>query len=145
MLKKIFATAVIALSASAANADVLMNGGFETGAFSPSWTAQGNVGITGPVDGPNAPTFYYGGGSVAQDGKYLVEFRRAKCAFIGTRLGNCIKRRIWQHVRQVWHRNGFFAGYRGAVHGPKLMRQSDRACGGRRGQRVDRADEGRTR
>ncbi len=70
MFKKILATAVLALSASVANADVLMNGDFEIGAFSPSWTATGVVSVTGPAGGG----FYFGGGSVAQNGNYLVAF-----------------------------------------------------------------------
>lgn len=70
MFKKILATTVLALSASVANADVLMNGDFETGAFSPSWTATGVVSVTGPAGGG----FYFDGGSVAQNGNYLVAF-----------------------------------------------------------------------
>jgi hypothetical protein len=70
MFKKIFATAVIALSASSANAHVLMNGNFETGAFFPSWTATGNVNVNGPAGGG----FYFGGGSATQNGNYLVAF-----------------------------------------------------------------------
>lgn len=45
--------------------NLIQNGDFETGALSP-WTASGNVAI-GTIP-------YFGGGSAAADGKYLVAF-----------------------------------------------------------------------
>ena len=71
MLKKILAVSVIAFSASAANANVIFNGDFESG-NSASWIITGNVQVTGPQSGNGA--FYYGGGSVAQNGNALVAF-----------------------------------------------------------------------
>lgn len=69
MLKHILATALIAFSASAANANIISNGDFETGTFS-SWTSTGNVGVTRQ----SGQGYYFGGGSVAQNGSALVAF-----------------------------------------------------------------------
>jgi hypothetical protein len=71
MFKKAFASALIFLAASAANANVISNGGFENGTFS-SWTATGNVAVTGPH--PETGLFYFGGGSVEKNGNALVAF-----------------------------------------------------------------------
>nr|WP_314625599.1 PEP-CTERM sorting domain-containing protein [uncultured Noviherbaspirillum sp.] len=69
MFKHILAVALVAFSASAANANIIANGNFENGTFS-SWTAAGNVAVTGMA----GQGYYFGGGSVAQNGNALVAF-----------------------------------------------------------------------
>jgi hypothetical protein len=53
---------------NAAQAAVITNGNFESGAT--GWTFSGNVGLATQYGGG----FYWGGGSVAQNGKYAVAF-----------------------------------------------------------------------
>jgi hypothetical protein len=69
MFKHILAVALVAFSASAANANIIANGNFESGTFS-SWTKTGNVAVTGMA----GQGYYFGGGSFAQNGNALVAF-----------------------------------------------------------------------
>ena len=61
-------TASFAAGSAQATVAAFTNGNFESGAS--AWTFTGNVGIATQYGGG----FYWGGGSVAQDGKYAVAF-----------------------------------------------------------------------
>ena len=68
-MKSKLAAALFALFAvNAAQAAVITNGNFEAGAT--GWTFTGNVGVATQY----GAGFYWGGGSVAQNGKYAVAF-----------------------------------------------------------------------
>ena len=68
--------ALALVAASSANANIILNGNFESGAFGPDWTSTGNVQVTGPV----ADAFYFGGGSAAKNGNFLVAFNSGQAA-----------------------------------------------------------------
>ena len=74
-LKSAF-VALALVAASSANANIILNGDFETGAFSPDWNASGNVQVAGPA----ANAFYFGGGSAAKNGGFLVAFNGGNMA-----------------------------------------------------------------
>lgn len=68
-MKSKIAAALFALFAvNAAQADVINNGNFELG--STGWTISGNADLVGQYGGG----FNWGGGSVAQDGKFAISF-----------------------------------------------------------------------
>lgn len=67
--KTLFTIATL-LTCGAANANLVVNGNFETGSLS-SWTASGNVDRTPCNAGPSC---YFGGGNMAQDGGYMAGF-----------------------------------------------------------------------
>jgi hypothetical protein len=68
-MKSKIAAALFALFAvNAAQADVINNGNFELG--STGWTISGDAALVGQYGGG----FNWGGGTVAQDGKYAISF-----------------------------------------------------------------------
>jgi hypothetical protein len=78
-MKSKFAAAMFALFAiNAAQAAIITNGDFESGAT--GWTFTGNAGLATQYGGG----FYWGGGSVAQNGRYAVAFNGGDTAPNGT-------------------------------------------------------------
>ena len=71
-MKRTLASALFALAAIAgsAQANVIQNGNFENG--SSNWSISGAASVTGRTFGQ--PGFYWGGGSLAQNGNYAVAF-----------------------------------------------------------------------
>jgi hypothetical protein len=67
-IKSLLAIAAL-LTCAGANANLLVNGNFESGANSP-WIFSGNAAIVTSAGG----AFWYGAGSAAQDGRYAVAF-----------------------------------------------------------------------
>lgn len=68
--------ALALVAASSANANVILNGNFESGDFGPGWTSTGNVQVATLVSGGS----YFGGGSVAKNGNFLVAFNGGQAA-----------------------------------------------------------------
>lgn len=68
MKSKIAAALLSLFAIGSVQATVLTNGNFESGAS--GWNLSGNVDVAGQY----GAGFYWGGGSVAQDGKYAVAF-----------------------------------------------------------------------
>jgi len=60
------------VAAGPAQANLIVNGDFETGATSP-WIFSGNVAVTGPA----SADFWFGGGSTAQNGTRATVFNSA--------------------------------------------------------------------
>jgi hypothetical protein len=74
--------ALAAAFAAPAHANLIVNGGFETGAANP-WVVTGpdnNVVIRGPLGGD----FWFGGGSTAQNGSFAAMFNAGDRAPVGT-------------------------------------------------------------
>jgi hypothetical protein len=80
-MKRAISSAFLAatLAAGSAHANLIANGDFETGVFSP-WVINGNVVLRGPAGGD----FWFGGGSTAQNGRFAVMFNAGNTAPNGT-------------------------------------------------------------
>lgn len=80
----LFALCACLVAVDAHATPIIQNGNFEQGTGQTAWTFSGHAGVVGQNSGGVAGSSWWGGGSPAQDGSYVVEFNDGNATPNGT-------------------------------------------------------------